>query len=111
MNKDRNTKEPVTDSSGNIFADLGLQMSEQDMLKVTIASAITKVIQKKGLTQSQAGELIGLDQPKVSALVRGNLDQFSVDRLFLFLAMLGLDVNIRIAKEPKDRRGKVTVAA
>jgi predicted XRE-type DNA-binding protein len=54
---------------------------------------------------------MGLDQPKVSALVRGHLGQYSVDRLFTMLVMLGHDVDIKIGTEPKDRRGRITVAA
>lgn len=111
MSMDRTEDDMVTDSVGNVFSDLGIQYSEQEMLKVSIASAITKVIQRKGLSQAEAGKMIGLDQPKVSALVRGKLDQFSVDRLLVFLALLGLDVDIRISREPKNKRGKVTVAA
>lgn len=111
MSMDRTKDDMVTDGSGDVFADIGLNYSEQDLLKISIASAITKVIQRKGLSQLEAGRLIGIDQPKVSALVRGHLDQFSVDRLFLFLALLGLDVDIRISREPKNKRGRVTVAA
>lgn len=111
MSRKRTTDELVTDSSGNVFADLGLPCTEQEMLKVSVACRITKVIQSRGLTQEQAGRLIGLDQPKVSALVRGRLEQFSIDRLFLFLALLGLDVDVRISKESKSRRGRITVAA
>ena len=111
MGKKSMADDAVTDSSGNVFDDLDIGYTEQDLMKVRIAHAITKAIQKKGLTQAQAGELIGIDQPKVSALVRGRLEQFSVDRLFSFLELLGLNVDIRISPAPKARRGRVTVAA
>jgi len=111
MTKNRITDEGVTRSSGNVFDDLDLAYSAQDMVKVSLAAAITDVIQRKGLTQAEAGRRMGLDQPKVSALVRGRLEQFSVERLLAMLELLGLDVNIRISKEPKDRRGRVTVGA
>jgi predicted XRE-type DNA-binding protein len=111
MTRKREPDSEVTRSSGNVFRDLGLPHSEQELVKVSLAAAITGVIQRKKLTQVQAGKRMGLDQPKVSALVRGHLEQFSVDRLFVMLVMLGLDVDIKVATEPKDRRGRITVAA
>jgi predicted XRE-type DNA-binding protein len=111
MTKRRTPDSIATMSSGNVFADLDLPHGEQDLVKVELAAAITRVIQRKGLTQAQAGERMGLDQPKVSALVRGRLDQFSVDRLLTLLELLGLDVDIKVSREPKERRGRVTVAA
>ena len=101
MTRKRDPDEEVTRSSGNVFRDLDLPHSEQDLVKVSLAAAITGVIQRKKLTQVDAGKRMGLDQPKVSALVRGHLEQFSVDRLFAMLVMLGLDVDIKVATEPK----------
>jgi predicted XRE-type DNA-binding protein len=102
----------VIDSSGNIFADLGLPCSESDMLKVHIAHAITVTLQKRGLTQVQAAEKIGTDQAKISAIIRGRLKNFTVERLLTFLLHLGRDVNVRISKRYKeDRPGELTVNA
>lgn len=109
--KKRGPDSKVTRSSGNVFLDLDLPHSEQEMVKVDLAAAITSVIQRKKLTQVEAGRRMGLDQPKVSALVRGHLEQFSVDRLFAMLMKLGLDVDIKVATEPKNRLGRITVAA
>ena len=111
MTRKRDPDSEVTISSGNVFQDLDLTYSDQELVKVSLAAAITGVIQRKRLTQADAGKRMGLDQPKVSALVRGHLEQFSVDRLFVMLLMLGLDVDIKIGTEPKNRRGRITVAA
>ena len=111
MNKNRDPDSEVTRSSGNVFHDLDLPHSEQELVKVSLAAAITGVIQRKKLTQADAGKRMGLDQPKVSALVRGRLEQFSVDRLLLMLVMLGLDVDIKIGSELKDRGARIRVAA
>lgn len=97
----------VLRSTGNVFADLGLPSSPEDMLKVNIAHAITTTIRKRALTQVAAGEIIGADQAKVSALLRGRLSGFSVERLMTFLLKLGRDVDITISREHKNREGKV----
>jgi predicted XRE-type DNA-binding protein len=110
MTRKREPDSEVTRSSGNVFRDLNLPHSEHELTKVALAAAITDVILRKKLTQAEAGKRMGLDQPKVSALVRGHLDQFSVDRLFTMLVMLGLDVDIKIRAKPKNRPGRITVA-
>ncbi len=99
----------VLKSTGNVFADLGLPSSQEDMLKANIARAITATIRKRKLTQVDAGKIIGVDQAKVSALLRGRLSGFSVERLVFFLVKLGRDVNITISREHKKREGKVSV--
>jgi predicted XRE-type DNA-binding protein len=99
----------VHESAGNVFADLGLPHAREDMLKVEIAHAISAAIRKKGLTQTAAGEIIGVDQGKVSALLRGRLTGFSVERLLVFLVKLGWDVDIMISRAHKNREGTVRV--
>ena len=86
----------ITKSSGNVFADIGLPQSEPYLVKAKIAYQINKLIQKKGLTQQQAAELLAIDQPKISALNRGRLSGFSIERLFKFLGILNQDVEIII---------------
>ena len=81
-------------SSGNVFADLGLPNPEERLVKAELASKISSLIDEKQLTQMNAAELLGIDQPKVSALVRGRLSGFSTDRLLGFLLALGNDVDI-----------------
>ncbi|MEJ0093095.1 MAG: helix-turn-helix transcriptional regulator [Methylocella sp.] len=110
MAKELETAEGVIDSSGNVFADLGLPCSEEDMLKVRIAHAITATIQEKNISQMEAAKLIGTDQAKVSNLLRGRLKGFSTDRLIHMLVQLGRDVDIHIS-EAKQRAGRIRVEA
>ncbi len=111
MAKKRNQDDQVIESSGNVFADLGLPHAPEDMLKVNIARAIASTINKKNLTQAAAGAIIGVDQAKVSALLRGRLTGFSVERLVMFLVKLGRDVDITISREHLNREGKIRVKA
>lgn len=93
------------DSSGNVFADLGIENSEEALAKSELARQITKLIKKKKLTQKQAAEILGIDQPKISALIRGKLRSFSLERLIRFLNELGQDVSITVspAKSQSER--------
>ena len=93
----------VEHSSGNVFADLGLPNPEEYLVKATIALAIARTIRERGLTQKQAGELLGLAQPKVSDLVRGRLDTLSIDRLMRYMRKLDFDVTIHFKPKPKSR--------
>ena len=93
----------VTISSGNVFADMGLPDADLLMVKADLAIEISRVLQERGLTQTQAAEIIGVDQPKVSALVCGRLDGFSIDRLYRFLNALGRDIDIVVSHPPPDR--------
>ncbi len=97
-----------TVSSGNIFADLDLPNPEELLAKADLAHKIAMLIGKRGLTQAQAAKLLGIDQPKISALVRGKLSGFSIDRLFRFLLLLGHDVKITV--QPARGRARVRVA-
>ena len=81
------------------------------MLKAALALAIARSIQKRDLTQAAAGKLIGVDQAKVSALLRGKLTGFSIERLLLFLLKLGRDVEIAVSREHADREGQIRVKA
>jgi predicted XRE-type DNA-binding protein len=101
-----------TESSGNIFADLGLPNPEERRLKAELAVQIRRIIEQKGWTQTSAAELIGLDQPKVSRLLRGQLSGFSIDRLFNVLNRLGHDIEVRISAEehtPEETHISVTM--
>lgn len=100
-----------TVSSGNVFADLGLPNPEEALAKAELAHKITAVIRDKGLTQVQAAKLLGVDQPKISALIRGRLSGFSLERLMRFLLMLGQDIKITVQASPRSRsRARVLVA-
>lgn len=102
----------VTRGSGNVFADLGLPDAAERLAKAELAVAISRVIKERGLTQREAAVLMGIDQPKVSHLLRGRLADFSTDRLMGFLTGLGRDVDIVVRPAPKSRtRGRIHVAA
>ncbi len=85
----------ISKSSGNVFADVGLADSEALLAKAKLTSKIADAIAALDLTQSQAAERIGLPQPKVSDLLRGKFDGFSMERLFRILNVLGHDVQIK----------------
>lgn len=76
---------PVTPGSGNVFADLGFAEPEEELTKAELASHIRQVIQRRKLTQVAAAALMGIDQPKVSALLNGRLANVSTDRLMRLL--------------------------
>lgn len=94
----------LTRSSGNVFADLGLPDAEVLLAKTDLAIAIAAVLKERGLTQAAAARLMGVDQPKVSAIVRGRLDDFSLERLMLLAARLGQDIEIRLTPNPEPQR-------
>ena len=85
-----------TVSSGNVFADLGLPNPEEALAKAELAHKITVLIREKGLTQVETAKLLGVDQPKVSALMRGRLTGFSLERLMRFLLLFGQDIQITV---------------
>jgi predicted XRE-type DNA-binding protein len=84
----------VTPSSGNVFADLGFENPEEMLLKAELVRQISMAIKEKGLNQYQAAEVLGIDQPKVSALVRGRFTGYSIDRLLKYLNALDRDIEI-----------------
>ncbi len=90
-------------SSGNVFADLGLPKPDDLLAKAELASKIIAEIQRRRLTQSQAAEILRIDQPKVSALKQGQLSGFSIERLMRFLLLLGCDIEITVKGGAKSR--------
>lgn len=102
----------VEESSGNVFADLGLPDAEERLVKADLALEIGRILQQRQLTQRAAAELMGIDQPKVSHLLRGRLAGYSTERLLHFLTALGCDVEIVVRAPPRARRqGRVRVVA
>ncbi len=81
--------------SGNVYADFGLSNPEEAKTKAELAMLISDVIKEKGLTQQQAAELMKIDQPKVSRIIRGLLSEFSIERLLKFVLALGFDIEIK----------------
>jgi len=109
-------KEPndiaVTPSSGNVFADLGLPDAEDRLAKAELARQIAATLRDRGLTQTAAARLLGTDQPKVSALMTGQLAGFSLERLAHWLTLLGKDVRIVVSEKPAQQpAGRLTVVA
>jgi len=92
----------ITPSTGNVFEDLGFTDAETMEIKSELSRKISSIIQHRHLSQIQAAKLLGVDQPKISALMGGKLSGFSVERLFRFLTILGRDVRILI--KPKSRK-------
>src|SRR5262245_45763047 len=82
--------------SGNVFADLGLLNPDLALAKAALVQRIRDLIGERKLTQVKAAQLLGLDQPKVSALVRGRVEGYSIERLFRFLNALGQRVEITV---------------
>jgi predicted XRE-type DNA-binding protein len=97
-------------SSGNVFADLGLPHPEQELLKAKLTLQIYRLIKRRDLTQAEAGKILGIRQPHVSARMRNRSGSFSVERLVDFLTALGQDVEISVRPSSKDH-GEVSVVA
>jgi predicted XRE-type DNA-binding protein len=98
----------IKQGSGNVFADLGLPNPEQELLKARLTLQIYKIVKERGLTQARAGEILGIRQPHVSALMRNRAGNFSVGRLMEFLTALGQDVEI-IVKPTRRAQGEMSV--
>src|SRR5258705_6556284 len=96
-------------SSGNVFADLGLPNSEQELLKAKLTVQIYRLIKERGLTQSKAGELLGTTQAQVSALMRCRPVSVSVGRLMEFLTILGQDVEVTVRPASSRTTGHMSV--
>src|SRR6058998_2728990 len=115
--KGRRTKVPteapirVERGSGNVFADLGLPNPDLALAKAELVQRIRDVIAERKLTQAKAAGLLGLDQPKVSALVRGRVEGYSIDRLFRFLNALGQRVEIAVRPSVKNDEGRAVIVS
>lgn len=101
---------PTIKSSGNVYEDLLLSDAPGLLAKAQLTREISKIIQRKRLTQAEAAHRLGVDQPKVSALLRGRFEGFSVERLMRLLNALNQDVVI-LVKPAKGRshHGSVSV--
>jgi predicted XRE-type DNA-binding protein len=100
----RNNNEAVVQSSGNVFADLGLHDAGEKQTRVRLAVAINQIIRLRHLSQTAAAGLLDINQPKISALANYRLEGFSVERLMHFLNALDRDVEIVIRKKPRSKR-------
>ena len=95
---------PIEAGSGNIFADLGLPNPDLALAKAELVQRIRELITERRLPQAKAAELLGIDQPRLSALVRGRVDGYNIDRLFRFLNALGQRVEISVHPLSKAKR-------
>jgi predicted XRE-type DNA-binding protein len=82
----------VHESSGNIFADLGLPEADNHFLKAQIVAELYRLTNARKLTQDKAGALMGISQPEVSRLFKGNFREYSIERLMAFLTTFDRDV-------------------
>jgi predicted XRE-type DNA-binding protein len=105
-------RERIVRSSGNVFSDLGLSDAGARQMKVQLAVTINELLSRRAVSQAKAAELLGVNQPKVSALSKYRLEGFSVERLVRFLTLLNQDIEILIRNRPRARRpGRVSVRA
>jgi predicted XRE-type DNA-binding protein len=100
----------VTASSGNVFADLRFDQPELELAKARLSHTIATEIATRKLTQRAAADILGIDQPRVSLLVRGKTGQFSLEKLIEFLERLNYNVHINATRAPAATRGRVTVS-
>jgi predicted XRE-type DNA-binding protein len=91
----------IEESSGNVFADLGFEKPEEELLKAKLALQLFRILKEKKLTQVKAAKILGVDQPELSKLKNGKYSRFSVERLFGFITLLGHDIDIEIKPTPK----------
>jgi predicted XRE-type DNA-binding protein len=91
--------------SGNVYADLGFSDADEMLVKAKLVSKIAEIVRDKGLTQVETARLLGLTQPKVSALFRGQFHGISERKLIDCLTSLGRDVEIVVKDAPRRRAG------
>ena len=94
--KVRKGRDQVVASSGNVFQDIGVSHPEEALYKADLAAKIAEIIDDRGLTQQKAAAVLGIDQPGVSKLLRGQLRGYSCERLLGFLVTLNRSVEIRV---------------
>ena len=97
--------------SDNVFADLGFTDANTHLLKAELVTRIDRIIRERGLNQVEAAKLLGLSQPDVSRLLRGNFREFSMERLLRLLTVLGRDVDSVIRESHSEKPGRLSVAA
>jgi predicted XRE-type DNA-binding protein len=98
--KSKTAEIDVHGSTGNVFEDMGMRDAEERLAKAELARVIRSEIRERGLTQSEAAELLGVKQPDISDLTRGKLARFSMERLERFLNALDLEVRIQVGPRP-----------
>ena len=111
-NRSADRDDEVTHGTSNVFADLGYPDSTERQARLRLALALNRVLDERTLTQAEVAKLLGVSQPKVSALRNYKLAGFSVERLMTFLTALDRDVRIVIRQKPRSRRSaRISVEA
>lgn len=96
--------------STNVYADLGMANAEEMLIKAQLATKIADIIKRRKLTQVQAAELLGITQPKLSGLLRGQFRGISETKMLECLTRLGRDIEIVVKSAPRSRtEGQVSV--
>ena len=107
-----NRENEITRGTGNVFADLGYPDATERQTKLRLAYALNQVLEQRKLSQAEAAKVLGVTQPKVSALRHYKLAGFSVKRLMTLLNALDQDVEIVISRKPRSRRAaRISVVA
>ncbi len=101
----------VERGSGNVFADLGFPEADAHLVKAELVSRIDDIVRDRGITQTEAARLLGLSQPDVSRLLRGDFREYSLERLFRLLTALGRDIDIVVRQPRSAAGGKLRIAA
>jgi predicted XRE-type DNA-binding protein len=110
--KSADHREPVVRGTGNVFADLGFPDAAERQAKLRLAYALNQVLEAQKLSQADAAKVLGLTQPKISALRHYKLAGFSVERLMNLLTAVDQDVEIVIRQKPRSRKaGRISVVA
>lgn len=104
-------KIPAEMSSGNVFADLGFDNPEEELLKAKLAREIRAIIKRRRLTQEKSAQLLGMKQPDISAIVTGRTGKFSIDRLVRCLDRLDYKVDVVVRHKPRKAARLATEAA
>ena len=106
------TRESITRGTGNVFADLGFPDAAERHAKLRLAYALNQLLADRQLSQAEAAKVLGVNQPKVSALRNYKLAGFSVERLMNLLTALDQDIEIVIRKKPRSRKtARISVVA
>jgi predicted XRE-type DNA-binding protein len=104
----KRTARTITESSGNVFADLGVPNADQEVVKAELTLQIYRIIKQSGLTQTQTAKVLGIKQPHVALLMHNRSGNFSVGRLMEFLTALGQDVRVAVSPSHKEH-GEMSV--
>ena len=105
-------REPITRGTGNVFADLGFPDAAERQAKLRLTYALNQVLDAGKLSQAEAAKVLGVTQPKVSALRNYKLSGFSVERLMNLLTAVDQDIEIVIRQKPRSRKaGRISVVA